>query len=185
MRSLPPAPPSPPHPLPVLRGRAYCEADEEQQQALVRKWFGGRGPRFTRRTPSEDPRALFGRLDRRVKNMLARGAGRPFLRAFETRLLALLDAPAPGAGGADAAPMEEDVEEGAEVELTATMSGASCPLDDPMHRLVAHAVCLYHSVQSFTRPQAGRKHVIISWPRPRDTAPAGSVLAPPRRLSAA
>ena len=39
--------------------------------------------------------------------------------------------------------MQEDVS----LEIERTRGGASLVLNDSLHRLLAHAVCLYHSVQ--------------------------------------
>jgi len=57
-----------------------------------------------------------------------------------------------------------------DLEVSKTKGGASLVLNDSMHRLLAHAVCLYHEVQSFTREcdgnlaSSGSKKLIMLWP---------------------
>ena len=42
---------------------------------------------------------------------------------------------------------EDDMQEDVCFELERTRGGASLVLNDSLHRLLAHAVCLYHSIQ--------------------------------------
>ena len=42
---------------------------------------------------------------------------------------------------------DEDMQVDVGFELERTRGGASLVLNDSLHRLLAHAVCLYHSVQ--------------------------------------
>mmetsp|Transcript_32091 Transcript_32091/g.76235 ORF Transcript_32091/g.76235 Transcript_32091/m.76235 type:complete len:333 (-) Transcript_32091:126-1124(-) len=166
----------------MKRWEEFCAADEEEQHSMLHKWFGKAPPKHTRRTASEDPKTLYGRLDRRVKGLLARGVARDFLRHFEMQLAAQLDVSSADTG-AERRGVAGDVvmvEAAGVVELTATPGGATCALDDPLQRLVAHAVCLYHSLQSFTKDQGvagtSSKMVIISWPTPLTVAPPGMLL---------
>jgi len=135
----------------------FCAASEEEQRRIIRgleQQGGSKGPRRT-----TDPKALYERLDRRVKGMLKRGAGRDFLKVFENKLCCLLHEDA------------EFVEENPQFlfEINRSNRGASVDLEDSMQRLVAHAVCSYHCLHSFSRDRAegsGAKTLIIQWPFP-------------------
>jgi hypothetical protein len=54
---------------------------------------------------------------------------------------------------------QDGTQEDVSVEMERTRGGASLILNDSLHRLLAHAVCLYHSVQvsaAFNSPSAAR-----------------------------
>jgi len=150
----------------------FCAMDEEEQ----RKYLKGVKGNATKPPPKipDDPRVLFERLERKVKQMLKRGAGRDFLAAFEPRLTAMLH----GQEDPGSPVVREDSDDGFtlvdskgesefKLELVRTRVGVEVALGDAMHRLVAHAVCHFHSLSSSSRPDpaSGKKQLVIVFPR--------------------
>mmetsp|Transcript_61906 Transcript_61906/g.128066 ORF Transcript_61906/g.128066 Transcript_61906/m.128066 type:complete len:321 (-) Transcript_61906:90-1052(-) len=137
----------------------FCAMSEEEQRQYLRKALHNHDP--VPQKPTNNPRVLYDRLDRKVKAMLKRGVGREFLADFEQQLCALLHVE-------DAMDAEWD-RCGVEFMLVKSSKGAVVELGDSMHRLVAHAVCLFHSLQSQTRQPANRasnKELVITFPYP-------------------
>lgn len=135
----------------------FCEASEEEQLRVLMGLRSDRGrSRLERRL---QPQERFNRIDRRVKALLKRGVGTAFVEEFETRLRSLLYGSGEAASDAAArAPVADSGEQGTGtggLSMLKTRGGASLVLNDSMERLLAHSVCLYHAVQSFTRDCQG------------------------------
>ena len=134
----------------------FCEASEEHQRAILMRFNKTSSPSAKTRRALQ-PQERYDRIDRRVKALLKRGVGMDFLAAFEQRLYQLVYPPehTSGASSQDSAVDVDMVggrgaERGSrllEIPVQKTRGGASVVLNDSMHRLLAHAVCLYHAVQ--------------------------------------
>jgi len=140
----------------------FCAAPEEEQRRLL---VGLNKTARSNVRRALVPQERYDRIDRRVKALLKRGVGRDFVAAFEDRLVQLLYVAAVGPEEACSVSMITE-----DLEVSKTKGGASVVLNDSMHRLLAHAVCLYHEVQSFTRDcdknlaSRGSKKLIMLWP---------------------
>mmetsp|Transcript_5381 Transcript_5381/g.13008 ORF Transcript_5381/g.13008 Transcript_5381/m.13008 type:complete len:317 (+) Transcript_5381:126-1076(+) len=152
----------------------FCALDEDAQRQLLKGRESAK-PAKPQPKPTDDPRLLFERLDRKVKAMLRRGAGTDFLAAFEARLCTMLHGHEPSERTVedegfelvpDRTPQEFDF------ELVRTVKGAEVELEDPMQRLVVHAVCSFHSLssQSHINARTGRKQLVIGWPKGAELA---------------
>jgi len=156
---------------------AFCSAPEEVQRRQ-----GRQAPRLRPTVQTDDPRVLYLRLDRRARGILNKGVGHEFVAAFESALLRLIRR-SQGGDMADGNVSDAvDVSEPG-VELKPTPRGATAEIDDAMERLLAHAVCSFHSVDSYSLAPGparaacpGPARVLhLAWPHP----PA----APPRSPS--
>jgi len=137
----------------------FCMSSEEEQRSMLKK-LNPEVKSHSKLSPSDDPKMLFNRLDRRVKTLLKKGVARDFVIEFEMALCKLLHP-------SKYMDMKDDNKE-ATLEVHTSSTGASVVLQDSMKRMLAHAICLFHSVQSFTRDSKetkGEKRLIMSWNR--------------------